>query len=609
MGCTEGEADFSDHPTKLNGDVFDFLAKSSQSGMHCACHPGYTGLQCESKYMDCADYNHKCYHGGKCLLGLNDLYGNNQLFCDCNDAFNEHGVEYVGKYCEIPKTVTCDTKGKIFCVNGGYCKSDYENYPRRPCHCGPDHEGPHCEFDKGAVPECTLSCKNGGNCRRGIEKNMPGEEFLYDYWKKNLNYQYCECPDDFNGNLCEIQSDKCGEHHCFHGGECVTITEGSNHKHHCDCNRAHTKDVAYGGIFCQFESKNFCDTEEKENGRLFCLNGGECQQEGSHLGCICPSGFHGPICEYRDDDHIPEDEKCNLECENGGQCRKGAKETSWVNKFGPELSHLNVTHSNDFEHCVCPNGFIGLQCEHKIEVCPDNGHHVCLHGSTCIKDGTSCDCEAGSTSYEKLAGKFCQHQSTEICTKSGTDVVGDSKFAFCVNGGICTYNERRAQCNCTEAFYGPHCELLKQEKIQEQKDTILNDNDHDKNYIKGDNHVIHSEEKEATPSTVVNTYSVQKSSIHFELFAAIVTGSVAVTIGIAIFLRRWNHSRKFRMVEGAIRHADTSNQVLVPKEQYVSKRQRYQDFLSDPDIPNMEGERIRPTSSYHDFVFENVEII
>lgn len=381
---------------------------------------------------------------------MNDVYGNEQLFCDCSGATDDNGVKYVGKYCEIAQTVTCDEQGEVFCVNGGWCKSDYEKYPRRPCHCGPDHEGPHCEFEKGAVPECTLSCRNGGGCRRGIKENIPGEEFLYDYWMKNMSYQYCECPKNFYGTFCEVEvdSDKCGEHHCFHGGECVTVTEGSEYKQHCDCTRAHTKEISYGGKFCQYESENFCDHEQTVNGKLFCVNGGQCHQEGSHLGCICPSGFHGPICEYRDADleeeeemeKEEEEEKCNLVCKNGGQCRKGIKDASWIEKFGPELSYLNVTHSNDFEHCVCAEGFLGLQCEHEIELC-SSGQHVCLHGSKCVSDGLSCDCEAGSSQVKKLAGKFCQHQSTEICTKDGADMLANSKFAFCVNGGVCVYTE------------------------------------------------------------------------------------------------------------------------------------------------------------------------
>lgn len=446
--CEAGEADFSDHPTKKNGNVLDIHVETQRNGKHCACHPGYTGLFCKKKYEDCADADHKCYHGGKCLLGLADIYGNDQLYCDCSEAIDEHGVKYVGKYCEIAKAETCDNEGNVFCVNGGWCKSNYQNYPRRPCHCGTDYDGPHCEFENGSIPDCTMQCNNGGVCRLGIHGVSPSsEEFLYDFFEKHDNYQYCECSVGFKGTNCEVASSKCGAHHCFHGGECVTVRENGSNKHHCDCSRAATKDGSYAGQYCQYEAENFCDKMATENGQLFCVNGGVCHQRGSHLGCDCPDGYHGPICEFKDPDptappepevqaEIEEYEACSLQCQNDGQCRNGVKDTSFLNKFGAEVTHLNQSHDENFEHCVCPEGFVGLTCEHRVESCP-GGQHACFHGARCVDDGSgaSCDCQPGFTALDKLAGKFCERQSTTLCTKASAS--GTASFAFCVNNGEC----------------------------------------------------------------------------------------------------------------------------------------------------------------------------
>ena len=130
-----------------------FTLKLNEMDIIAIVVPGTPGYSAEIKYQDCSDSDQMCYNGGKCILGLSDIYGNDQLYCDCSEAIDEHGVVYVGKYCEVPKTKTCDDAGDVFCVNGGWCKEDYANYPRRPCHCGTQHEGPHCEFDAGAVPK------------------------------------------------------------------------------------------------------------------------------------------------------------------------------------------------------------------------------------------------------------------------------------------------------------------------------------------------------------------------------------------------------------------------------------------------------------------------
>ena len=56
--------------------------------------PGWTGILCDQKYETCTNQNgHECYNGGECILGLQDKYGNEQLFCDCSNAKG-----YVGKY-------------------------------------------------------------------------------------------------------------------------------------------------------------------------------------------------------------------------------------------------------------------------------------------------------------------------------------------------------------------------------------------------------------------------------------------------------------------------------------------------------------------------------
>ena len=133
---------------------------------------------------------------------------------------------------------------------------------------------------------------------------------------------------------------------------------------------------------------------------------------------------------------------CELTCQNGGKCRNGKKDNALLEQFGDELQKFNETHRL-WEHCVCPEGFFGIQCEHQLEICP-GGEHVCLHGSKCVPQdevngGTdhSCDCDEGFNGQAKYAGKYCQYTSTDICTVSGKPGVGKANFAFCVNDGKC----------------------------------------------------------------------------------------------------------------------------------------------------------------------------
>ena len=87
--CTQGDADFSqfdpatDTSTTTAGQhPMPFLRDANMGGYHCDCPPGRTGLLCDRQYESCGDGQHYCFHGGQCMTGLNDQFGNKQFFCD-----------------------------------------------------------------------------------------------------------------------------------------------------------------------------------------------------------------------------------------------------------------------------------------------------------------------------------------------------------------------------------------------------------------------------------------------------------------------------------------------------------------------------------------------
>lgn len=129
--CVEGDADYSDHPKNYDGTEFDFHSETSVAGAHCACPHGWTGVTCDTKFETC-DGSHKCYNGGKCVPGLADKYGNEQLYCDCSNAADPGtGKPYAGKYCEqladeeSGGAVYCSDDDDDYCLNGGECNQEY----------------------------------------------------------------------------------------------------------------------------------------------------------------------------------------------------------------------------------------------------------------------------------------------------------------------------------------------------------------------------------------------------------------------------------------------------------------------------------------------------
>jgi hypothetical protein len=189
--CKVGEADYSAFPNEANGISLTFLRETTREGWHCECPLSWTGVRCEiGAKDDPANPIHMCFHGGKCIGGMEDSdnVSAEQRFCDCTDA-EHNGVPYFGKYCEIKGAVECAPGSDVFCVADGQCKDDFET-KAHPCKCNSGHRGPHCEFLRDEVPECTKECKNGGECTLGV-KDYETARYQEFWLTHDENYQYC----------------------------------------------------------------------------------------------------------------------------------------------------------------------------------------------------------------------------------------------------------------------------------------------------------------------------------------------------------------------------------------------------------------------------------
>jgi hypothetical protein len=473
-----------------------------------------TSAGTDDNFASCADgrEDHDCFHGGVCR----PILENDQYHCDCSTARDSsNGTPYVGKWCHLPPQVYCndgdvDDLGGHFCVNNGTCMED------STCDCGEDFVGLHCEYQRGDVTvteddlhggtadnpdggvggddqggddhgdntqsqqggrDCPLQCQNGGTCNKADDSSSPT----------------CNCLDGYIGDLCESIQDlgtPCGHtgQSCLHGSTCVRTLSG---QYACDCttaaiggsNATHLR--KFTGRWCQFEASTYCD----EDRRYFCANGGRCvgsspTDDGNFVfSCQCDEmKWTGPSCEFeigseaRDYDY----EDCSLTCLNGGVCRKGAKEdmasTLLANAGGTGGSSSPSVFSEDFDHCACPDGYAGLVCEHRYDVC-GNREHFCLHGSKCTQADVgevatspplwTCECEEPFRPDGKYVGQFCQHHHSMLCTTEDTDKSvynPATSVAFCVNDGVCTEivesGEIHPGCSCPPGYTGAHCELL-----------------------------------------------------------------------------------------------------------------------------------------------------
>jgi len=297
---------------------------------------------------------------------------------------------------------------------------------------------------------------------------------------------------------------------CFHGASCVkggtaAAAGDGNDKvtYFCDCSTTISPSVMYTGQHCEYEVTTLCDTTEgwwdvSENGQWICANDATCatQTEGSNKKCNCPTDYEGPHCEFPQG-AAPE---CNLKCFHGGICNVGMKQ--YQTTIAPSLRDYFGQYEEEYEeggveeqHCLCPKGFTGRQCEASISDCDGGGDsssssrsHQCLNGGECgsssddtnffddnYDDGDDiggdgaeyryCNCGTASSSPTEegglevqFAGNACESASSTFCpTPSGFDQLD----FYCTNGGVCGDNSWD-KCVCSADYSGPRCEFLVQ---------------------------------------------------------------------------------------------------------------------------------------------------
>lgn len=128
------------------------------------------------------------------------------------------------------------------------------------------------------------------------------------------------------------------------------------------------------------------------------------------------------IRRIREDDTIPLDEICDLECQNGGSC---------------EIITLAINHHNVIPKiCVCPPGYGGLTCQITTSVCMSylNQDRYCRNAAPCVihQGHNECDC-TNAHDISAFGGIECDYPATEYCT----DDSSISRSSFCTNGGSC----------------------------------------------------------------------------------------------------------------------------------------------------------------------------
>eukprot|EP00546_Thalassionema_frauenfeldii_P012970 CAMPEP_0178918764 /NCGR_PEP_ID=MMETSP0786-20121207/14008_1 /TAXON_ID=186022 /ORGANISM="Thalassionema frauenfeldii, Strain CCMP 1798" /LENGTH=318 /DNA_ID=CAMNT_0020592511 /DNA_START=41 /DNA_END=997 /DNA_ORIENTATION=+ len=263
---------------------------------------------------------------------------------------------------------------------------------------------------------------------------------------------------------------------CLNGGKCETSVNANGD----DVDVCYCSDLSSGrfvGVDCSIaapvDPRVWCNIYGD-----FCLNGGECNEDldSSPKVCVCKAGYTGKYCELEVDsspiqEHVSNAgnndtdiddsdiaEACTLKCNNGGFCTFGYRDPTVSELTGDStLTAANVT--MNYQHCQCPSGTFGTNCENKVELCTrdsdPNPLHYCHNGGTCMaaidyfggKSNSAwvnsldlppymCNCTAASEANggKHYSGAYCEYTDVKICNQEDPNI---DERNFCANGGLC----------------------------------------------------------------------------------------------------------------------------------------------------------------------------
>ncbi|CAH0395162.1 unnamed protein product [Bemisia tabaci] len=299
------------------------------------------------------------------------------------------------------------------CRNGGTCIDQFNSFQ---CQCPDAWEGVLCDED---VDECALyanthlSCQNGGSC-----VNKPG-------------FYECLCPPGYYGVRCTESTTNCatrGQQLCGHG---ICVPHQDSYK--CICDQGWKTDGISPACVVDV---NECESHYScsKSPPVECLN-----TPGSYTCGHCPPGYtgNGHYCNDIDE--------CLVD--NGG-C-----------SITPFVTCLNLPGS---AICTpCPPGYTGdgSVCQYLGGPCfVDNGG--CHPKATCVQN------PAISDSYVQCVcppGYVGSGMGPTGCTSTGVTPTNVTvcPSSRCNNHGQCSYSASGAgfKCRCDPGFTGTYCEI------------------------------------------------------------------------------------------------------------------------------------------------------
>lgn len=178
--CRHGHGKFGSYtgqePTL---DDLPFEKEFHDNGMYCTCPVGYTGLQCEIKYVVCGRDDHTCFNGSACVKEHASNTGEVYYRCECDANESIMSAPYAHNYCEHISTVFCEksdgfTHSTSSCSNGGKCREHLANSNTKHvgCDCPDGWEGDHCEMQIKNLGSLTT------NLLREVEENFTVGEIV-----------------------------------------------------------------------------------------------------------------------------------------------------------------------------------------------------------------------------------------------------------------------------------------------------------------------------------------------------------------------------------------------------------------------------------------------